>query len=222
MDDFGIKYVGREHAQHLPDTLQQFYKISTDWEGSLYCRITLQWDYNARTVDLSMPGYIPKVLEKLQHPQPAQPEHAPHKSKPISYELKVQLVEPEDASPKLGKTEMTRIQQIVSALLFYARAVDPTMPVTIGILASQQASATEATAKATVQLLNYAVTHPDAVLCYKATDMILHIHSNGSYLKGGVRLVGISLWDRKKEAHQSTMGPSSHWPPYKNGNIISD
>ena len=45
-----------------------------------------------------------------------------------------------------------------------------------------QASATEATELETVQLLNYLVTHSKAVVRYYASDMILNIHSDASYL----------------------------------------
>jgi hypothetical protein len=34
------------------------YKMTTDWNGNLYCGITLNWDYTNRTVELSMPGYM--------------------------------------------------------------------------------------------------------------------------------------------------------------------
>ena len=33
VDDFGVKYEGNEHAQHLVDVLESFYDISVDWEG---------------------------------------------------------------------------------------------------------------------------------------------------------------------------------------------
>jgi hypothetical protein len=33
VDDFGVKYVGEENAQHLLDTVQKYYKCSCDWEG---------------------------------------------------------------------------------------------------------------------------------------------------------------------------------------------
>ncbi len=33
VDDFGVKYVGEENAQHLLDTEQKYYKCSCDWEG---------------------------------------------------------------------------------------------------------------------------------------------------------------------------------------------
>jgi hypothetical protein len=40
VDDFGIKYVGKEHADHLLNALEEHYTISTDWTGSLYCGIS--------------------------------------------------------------------------------------------------------------------------------------------------------------------------------------
>eukprot|EP00804_Cyclotella_cryptica_P024442 CCRYP_019261-RA/>CCRYP_019261-RA protein AED:0.29 eAED:0.18 QI:0/0/0/1/0.33/0.25/4/0/786 len=56
VDDFGIKYVGKEHADHLRNALKQHYTIDIDWTGSLYCGIALKWDYHNKTVDISMPG----------------------------------------------------------------------------------------------------------------------------------------------------------------------
>jgi hypothetical protein len=56
VDDFGVKYVGREHAEHLMACIRKNYNISSDWKVSAYCGLTLEWDYKNRTVDLSMPG----------------------------------------------------------------------------------------------------------------------------------------------------------------------
>ena len=78
VDDFGVKYIGKENALHLQHALQQLYTISTDWEGTLYCGITLKWDYVNGIVELSMPGYIIAALHKFQHPYPAIPQDAPH------------------------------------------------------------------------------------------------------------------------------------------------
>ena len=33
VDDFEVKYVGKEHAQHLRDTLRKDYTVTTDWKG---------------------------------------------------------------------------------------------------------------------------------------------------------------------------------------------
>ena len=57
VDDFGVKYVGKEHADHLISCLkQETYKLTEDWAGDLYCGISLRWDYVRRTLDISMPG----------------------------------------------------------------------------------------------------------------------------------------------------------------------
>ena len=46
VDDFGVKYVGQEHAEHLIQVLREYYTMSIDWDGSLYCGIQLDWDYD--------------------------------------------------------------------------------------------------------------------------------------------------------------------------------
>ena len=42
VDNFGVKYVGEEHAQHLLDTLNKDYKTSHDWHGTKYLGLTLE------------------------------------------------------------------------------------------------------------------------------------------------------------------------------------
>ena len=83
-------------------------------------------------------------------------------------------------SALLPPADVTHLQQIIGTFLYYARAVDNTMLVALNALAS--APTTQATAQAITHLLNYAATHPDAVLCYSASDMTLHVHSDASYL----------------------------------------
>ena len=45
VDDFGVKYVGKEHARHLISVLKEHYEISEDWEGKKYVGLTFDWDY---------------------------------------------------------------------------------------------------------------------------------------------------------------------------------
>ena len=47
MDDFGIKYVGKEHALHLLKNIEINYEITTYWEGGKFAGIDLTWDYHA-------------------------------------------------------------------------------------------------------------------------------------------------------------------------------
>ncbi len=63
VDGFGIKYVGKEHAQHLKNTLKEHYKLTCNLTGKQYIRITLDWDCNKHHVHLSMPNYVQKALK---------------------------------------------------------------------------------------------------------------------------------------------------------------
>jgi hypothetical protein len=147
VDDFGVKYVSRKHAEHLMACIKKKYNISSDWNGTAYCGLTLEWDYKKRTVDLSMPGYIKYTLHKYQHPSPARPEHTPHTWNPPIYGAKTQFVSEITTSPALSDKDVNKLQQLTGTLLYYARAVDPTLIMPINVLASEQSNATEVTAK---------------------------------------------------------------------------
>ena len=68
VDDFGVGYEDNEHALHLLQTQRQYYEaVSVDWTGTLYCGITLKWDYLKWTCELSMPGYVQQALNKFQY-----------------------------------------------------------------------------------------------------------------------------------------------------------
>jgi hypothetical protein len=56
------------------------------------------------------------------------------------------------------------------------------MLASIGTLAAQQAKGTQHTMRGITHLLNYCATHPDAVVRFHASDMILHVESDASYL----------------------------------------
>jgi hypothetical protein len=67
VDDFGIKYNGCKHLQHLYNALhKETYEIVEDWTGNLYCRITLKWNYENHHVILAMPAYVKKITHKIQ------------------------------------------------------------------------------------------------------------------------------------------------------------
>ena len=87
-----------------------------------------------------------------------------------------------DSYSLLPAKKINLVLKIVGMLLYYSIAVNPTMLTALGSIATQQAKGTEKTYADTLWLLNYAVTHPNAKIRYTASNMILHIHSNNSYL----------------------------------------
>jgi hypothetical protein len=182
VDDFGVKYVEKENANHLLAVLSQYYPTSTDWKGTLYCGLKLQWDYTNHTVDLSIPGYVAAALAKFQHSKPRLPTHTPSRWNQSIYGAHSQLTNPVDTIKALNADETKLLQRIAGTFLYYGRAVDPTVLHALNDLSSAQSKGTQATATAMVHLLNYMATHPDAIIRYYASGIILHIHSNASYL----------------------------------------
>ena len=63
----GIKYLGRDNAKHLQQVLEQQYEITTDWVETKYVGLTLDWDYNNKQVNLSMPGFVQNALKRFNH-----------------------------------------------------------------------------------------------------------------------------------------------------------
>jgi Reverse transcriptase (RNA-dependent DNA polymerase) len=182
VDDFGTQFSNVTDAQHLLAALKQDYEaVTVDWTGSLFCGITLAWDYDNRTVDLSMPGYVKNALTKFLFTPTTKPEHQPHQHQPPQYRVKTQLTAPIDDSEPLSKEGNLCLQQITGKFQYYSRAVDPTMNVTLSTLASQQTHGTKLTEADANKLLNYCATHPDATIRYYPSDMILKVHSDASY-----------------------------------------
>ena len=124
----------------------------------------------------------PLVLPTFQTPIAIPPPICPHQWQKPTYGARVHWAPSPDDSPALDLSDTKRVQQVLGVLLYYGRAVDSTLLTAITEIATQQAHATERTLKAIVQLLNYCATHPNAILRYRASDMVLWIDSDASYL----------------------------------------
>jgi hypothetical protein len=58
----------------------------------------------------------------------------------------------------------------------------PTVLMPLNDIATGQTKVTEKTQAAKNQMLDYLATHSDATIRYHTSDMVLHIHSDVSYL----------------------------------------
>ena len=181
VDDFLIKYVKDEDLAHLRATIDAHYTFKVDEEAKQYVGIHLKWDYGKRTVRLSMDGYVKQALLEFEHEAPKTPYHAPSRYTPPKFGTKVQFAKVDETAP-LTKNKITFIQKVVGKLLYYARAVDPTMLHAINDISLSASKGTEATLAATMFLLNYAYTNPNTEIIYRASDMILQVDSDAAYL----------------------------------------
>jgi hypothetical protein len=78
VDNIGVKYTNQGDIDHLIGSLKKDYELTKDWYGNLYCGVKFKWDHNARTLDISMPGYIIKQLQKYKHASPPWPQLCPY------------------------------------------------------------------------------------------------------------------------------------------------
>ena len=122
VDDFGIQYHSKADTDHLIHALCQFYKITIDWEGTDFCGLHLDWNYTDKYVNISMLGYINRLLDRLRQPKPPKPVDAPHRWRKPTYGTTQQKSIPVDRSPLLTKQEATpstNTAQKVTQLLDY-------------------------------------------------------------------------------------------------------
>ncbi len=89
------------------------------------------------------------------------PQHQTYKHAPIQYGARVQRVDVNTSAP-LSPYAIKPAQDIISTLLYYGRAVDPTLLTALSSIATRQANGTTAVAESCQQLLAYIATHPNA------------------------------------------------------------
>ncbi len=128
-----------------------------------------------------MPGYVTKALTRFQHPPPVKSQDQPYPHAKPNYGAKTQHATTEDTTPPLEKAGKKFIQELCGVFLFLARGVDGGLLPALSTLASQQANPTEQMLALCKQFLDYMTSQDEAVLTYKASDMVLGIHSNASY-----------------------------------------
>ena len=185
VDDFAVKYSKMEDFEMLVNTLKELYELTINLNGSKYLGYDIQFDDEAHTVSLSMPNYVPKLLERFYPGQTLPGISSPAVYKPPRYGsnkgLVFDSVGDDDDSPPLSEMEITRLQEIIGTLLFYARAVDYTILTAVSHLSSKQSHPTQNVLADANRILRYLAAYPQHILVFRACDMQLRAHSDASY-----------------------------------------
>ena len=82
----------------------------------------------------------------------------------------------------MNEKGIKRIQGIVGALLYVGRAVNNKLLVALSAIGAQQAAATEDTAAAIEQLLEYVATYLNDGILFRKSDKILAAHADAGFL----------------------------------------
>jgi hypothetical protein len=181
VDNFAIKYTKKEDAQHLIDALEKDYTISTNWDATKYIGLTIDWDYTKRKVYIHMTGYLAKEVKRFKHPTLVKQQNSPHPHVAPNYGAKVQYSPEDDGSPPLNKEDTKHIQVVGGTLLYYGRAIDNTIITSLSAVATEQAKPMQKMMEVIKQLLDYCATQEDAIISYRASKMILAVHSGAGY-----------------------------------------
>jgi hypothetical protein len=107
--------------------------------------------------------------------------NSPSPYTPPVYGRKQQMTKLDETNP-INKKETKILQKVCGKFLYYARAIDTTMLHALNELATQTIKGTEKTMQALTHFLNYCASHPDAEIIFRASDMVLHNHSDAAYL----------------------------------------
>ena len=127
-----------------------------------------------------MDNYIANLRVKYDHPDPRNPQHSLYKHAPIIYGAKFQYSAKDDNSSPLDTDGVLCVQSIVGTLMFYGRAVDNKILVSLIEIGQHQAASTQATNGAILHLLDYVSPYPRNGITFQAREMILSAHSDAA------------------------------------------
>ena len=129
-----------------------------------------------------MNGYVQDILYPYHHTHPNKPQLSPQKHTDISYGSLVYYATEANSRSLLHSLGIKQFQGIVGALLFYARAVDNKLIVTLSTIGSQKVSTTELTLSSIAKLLVYMYTYSIKGITYCASTMVIVGNSDASFV----------------------------------------
>ena len=124
-----------------------------------------------------------KINSSATHTSPpSRKQRTPYAPAPIVFVKAAQDLSPLDEIQPLDAAGKLRVQQVVGSFLYYGRVVDMTILAALSDISGQQANPTEKTMQRVNTFLDYMATNPEAKIRYYASDMVLNVHSDASYL----------------------------------------
>jgi len=180
VDDFGVKYKLDADWDRLCAHLRLMYDIKPHPVGTQFLGFSIHHDRTARTLSMSYPGYIQKLLAHVR-PHDVFPADSPAVPHDVVYRSKDPQLFRKDTTPAASIAQAKELQVVVGSILYYARAVDPRMLEAVSFLSSLQSHPTVLVMDKMERLLGHASTHDDAQLTIYPSDMLLAIFSDASF-----------------------------------------
>ena len=157
------------------------YAVTVDLDGKEFVKIRLDWDYENKKAHLSMAAYLQKTLWQFDNIVPIKWHDYPYPYIEPKYGTKQKFAKYDTSAP-VGLDEQKYVPKVTGKFNWYARGDDGTLLTPISALTAQQAKLMQGTMKQVQQFVDYAATQELAVTTYRASDMVLAIHSNAGNL----------------------------------------
>ena len=181
VDDFGVVWKHKSDLDHLISTLTKLYQVKVNMEGSRYLGMDIAINRQDQHATLTMPGYIEKLLQRVR-PNGIKGAQTPARYQPPQFKKVGAQTATVDNSPLASIEDKKLLQSVIGTLLYYTRAVDPSICTAVHELGSVQAQPTLNDMAKMDRLLQYVSTHRNIGIRYYASNMILNMLSDASYL----------------------------------------
>jgi hypothetical protein len=181
VDDFAVVWHDQKDIDHLIHTLTILYRVKVNWLGTKYLGMPIDIDRTARHVTLTMPKYVDKLLQRVR-PDGVKGASTPAVYTPPNYgNPGAQKANVDDSAPASNEQKKS-LQSDIGTLLYYSRAVDPSICTAVHELGSVQSKPTENDMTKMGRLLQYVSRHRNNGIRFYAFIMILQSMSDASYL----------------------------------------
>ena len=157
VENFGIKYFSKDYGHHLINTVENYYNVTVDWEGKLYCGINLKWNHKKVYLNVYMDNYDRRDLHWSKTTQ-----KYTTRTSPYGHNISQKPTPTSTAAP-LDTKGKRRVQYIAGNLIYYYK-IDPCIKPEQNEIPTKQSDPTKDTLSKTNMLRDYLDNYPVGIL----------------------------------------------------------
>jgi hypothetical protein len=182
VDDFGVKKHGKRTCGPSHLVHQTEIQACQRLDGQPVLRDKIKVGLQCTNVRYLDAGIYSKCSAKIQTPHANQTLTLPLCGTTHTVWCQSTISPPRQHLVKVKSGQNKRNSTRLGSILYYARAIDITVLMALSSIAIEQSKGMTSTMMKAKQLLGYLATYPDATISFRASDMIINVHSDASYL----------------------------------------
>ena len=173
VDDFVVLWTDRKDMDHFINTLTALYQVKINWDGTKYLGMNIAINRAERHVTLTMPKYIDRLLCKVR-PEGVKGSNTPATYTAPNYANPGARKATVDNSALASEEDKKLLQRVVGTLLYYSRAVDPSICTAVHQLGSVQSKPSQNDMRKMDKLLQYVSKHRNIGIRFYAAHLICY------------------------------------------------